>query len=179
MTTLLRDRHGRLPTAGIAAALTVLVLAILTIPLVTRRAPPVSQPIAFNHRKHTRDLKLGCDFCHKYYNTSAHSGLPDAQTCRMCHAAPLGKSAEAAKLTEMLNKGEPLRFNKLFRLPDYVFYTHRRHVSIAKLECTNCHDGIADTETPPERPLIRIKMKFCLDCHEKRQVTTDCTACHR
>lgn len=162
--------------------LTVLVAALLVLDVSSlrgRRWPEVTQPIAFNHQKHTKDLGLGCDFCHKYYLTGRHSGLPDAKTCAMCHIAPLGKSPEAAKLTEILKSGKPLVFKKLFRLPDYVFYSHRRHVGIAKLECTTCHDGIADTQVPPTRPLVKIRMQFCLDCHESKGVTTDCTACHR
>lgn len=164
------------------ALLTLLVAFLLVTDvssLAARRHPPISQPIAFSHRKHAGDLKIACNFCHKYVLTGRHSGLPGAETCGLCHIAPLGHSPEAAKVSEMLAKGEPLRFNKLFRLPDYVFYSHRRHVAIAELDCSNCHDGIADTEVPPDRPLIQIKMAFCVDCHRTRGVTTDCTACHR
>lgn len=164
-------------------ALATLVVAALLVTDVTsltaRRHPAVAQPIAFNHRKHTQELGLGCDFCHRYVQTGRHPGLPGAETCGMCHSAPLGESAEAAKVSELLAKGDPLQFNKLFRLPDHVFYSHRRHVAIAQLECANCHDGIADTEVPPERPLVQVKMAFCIDCHRTQGVTTDCTACHR
>jgi hypothetical protein len=168
--------------------LTLLVLAFLAVDIASlvpppsmplRRQPPVIQPIAFNHKKHTQDLHLQCDFCHKYYKIGRHSGLPGAEVCGICHVVTLGKSPESAKVTELLKSGKPLQFKKLFRLPDYVYYSHRRHVEIAKLDCTNCHDGIADTEVPPQRPLIAIKMQFCLDCHKARGVTTDCTACHR
>ncbi|MFV2007584.1 MAG: cytochrome c3 family protein [Longimicrobiales bacterium] len=173
-----RDRTGAGKTGFVLflAAVFVVALALL---LLARRQPPVPQPIAFNHKKHTEELQLSCNFCHKYFNTSAHSGLPDAQTCALCHSVALGESPEAAKLTELLVQGEPLQFNKLFRLPDYVFYTHRRHVTVGGLECAECHAGIAGTEVPPERPLIKVTMAFCVDCHEEREVTTDCNACHR
>jgi Cytochrome c7 and related cytochrome c/Class III cytochrome C family len=171
---------GGSPRSGVLALLAVALLVAVTVPLVAGRRPPaVTQPIAFSHKVHTVDLQLGCTFCHKYVNTSAHSGLPDAQTCAMCHTIKQGESEEAARLTETLQAGDSLQFNKLFRLPDYVFYTHRRHVGIAELECTNCHGGIAETERPPERPLVNVKMALCVDCHEKREVTTDCTSCHR
>lgn len=147
--------------------------------LAARRRPAVSQPIAFSHRKHTADLQLGCDFCHRYFRVGRHSGLPGAETCGICHMAPLGESPEAARLMESLQGGEEVRFNKLFRLPDHVFYSHRRHVESGNLECALCHGGIADTEVPPERPLVAVDMAFCLDCHLARGVTTDCTACHR
>ncbi len=141
--------------------------------------PGVTQPIQFNHRKHTQDLKLPCEFCHQYVKTGAHPGLPGAETCGMCHQVPLGKSPEAAKVTAAISQGRPLVFVKTFRLPPYVFYTHRRHVGVANLACTNCHGGIALTTRPPARPLVRIRMQLCLDCHKRMGQTTDCVACHR
>ncbi len=141
--------------------------------------PAVEQPIAFNHRKHTMDLGLACQFCHPYVETGAHPGLPGVETCSMCHQVPQGTSEEAARLTAMIADGDSLQFNKLFRLPSNVFFTHRRHVGIAKLDCANCHGSIAETERPPERPLVKIKMKVCLDCHRKENQTVDCVDCHR
>ena len=179
---------GRARRMAWPVLLALLVLALLAVDIASlvpppsaplRRKPNVVQPIAFNHQKHTQDLHLRCDFCHKYYQIGRHSGLPGADVCRICHVIALGTSPEAAKLTELLKTGQPLQFKKLFRLPDYVYYSHRRHVEIAKLDCATCHDGIADTRVPPQRPLIEIKMQFCLDCHVARGVTTDCTACHR
>jgi hypothetical protein len=157
----------------IAAAVTLIAV------LATERSPAVPQPIAFNHLKHTGELELACDFCHRYVRTGAHAGLPDAATCSMCHSTPQGESVEAAKLTGLLEAGDPLRFNKLFRLADHVFYTHRRHVGIAELQCADCHGAIADTERPPERPLVQITMDSCMDCHRERGQTLDCNACHR
>lgn len=139
----------------------------------------VSQPVAFNHRSHTVGLQLGCEFCHQYVLTGAHAGLPAPQVCGYCHTVPRGESAEAARLTQLLSDGTSFRFNKLFQLAGHVNYTHRRHVGVAELECVNCHGAIADTETPPVRPLIRIDMNFCIGCHEDRGQTVDCVACHR
>lgn len=153
--------------------------AVVLLVLVGRRGPRVSQPVAFNHVKHTRDLKLGCEFCHPYVGSGAHAGLPDAQLCGACHQVPQGKSAEAARLTSLLSAGASLRFNKLFRLPRHVNFTHRRHVGIAQLACSRCHGAIADTDRPPIRTLVRVNMKFCLSCHRSRGQSLDCVACHR
>lgn len=160
-------------------ALVMVLTAAIGTPLLARRHSAVPQPVAFNHRWHTQDLQLTCDFCHKYVRLGAHSGLPGEETCGMCHSTPQGDSEEAARVTELLEAGEPLRFNKLFGLPSHVFYTHRRHVAIGEIECAVCHGDIADTERPPERPLVDVDMDFCIDCHEERDVTTDCNACHR
>lgn len=156
-----------------------MLLVLLVASLVARRAPPVAQPVAFSHQKHTEELQLACEFCHKYVMTGAHSGLPGPETCALCHSVPLGSSAEAARLAGLLKEGRPLEFAKLFRLPTDVFYTHRRHVAIAGIECVECHGAIAHTALPPERPLVKIEMAFCLACHRERGITTDCTACHR
>jgi hypothetical protein len=160
-------------------ALVLVVAVAIVVPVAAGRGPPVPQPIAFNHMLHTETLGLACEFCHQYVQTSAHSGLPDATTCSICHSVPQGTSEEAAKVTQLVEAGDPLRFNKLFRLPDHVFYTHSRHVGIAELPCENCHGEIAQTERPPERPLVRVTMEFCMDCHREQGQTEDCTACHR
>jgi hypothetical protein len=137
----------------------------------------VEQPIKFNHRKHTALVE--CSGCHVYYTQGAHSGLPDGSVCEACHADAVSKSPEEAKLRDMLAQGKPVVFHKLFHLPDHVFYSHRRHVVLGKLECSQCHGGIANTEAPPPRPLVKITMDFCLQCHLKSKVTTDCKDCHR
>lgn len=139
----------------------------------------VSQPIQFNHRKHVRDAGLACATCHEYYETSAHSGLPGLATCLGCHDGTTTGTAEEKKLVE-LGKTEPTPpFRKLFRLPDHVYYSHRRHVVVAGLECEDCHGGIAETTAPPPRPLVRVTMATCVACHAAKGVQTDCTHCHR
>jgi hypothetical protein len=139
----------------------------------------VPQPVQFNHRKHTDELNLECAFCHAHVTTGAHAGLPDGATCSICHSTVQGTSAEAARVTRLLEAGDPLRFNKLFRMPDHVFYTHRRHVAIADLPCEGCHGAIANAERPPARALVQIDMDFCMDCHRQREASLECTACHR
>jgi len=170
LAAAMRSRVGR------AIALLLVVIAGLWI---VRRPPPVRQPVAFNHRKHTEQLKLDCLLCHKYEATGAHAGLPSAQTCVMCHQVRQGTTAEAARLTVLLTRGDPLRFNKLFHLPPYVYFTHRRHVGIAKLPCQDCHGAIALSERPPERPLLTMRMRVCVGCHQHAGQSVDCVACHR
>ena len=160
-----------------------IVVAALALVVAVARAlagnPGVVQPIAFNHRKHTQDLQLGCELCHPRVRIGAHPGLPALETCAMCHQAQQGTSAEAARVTELVTAGRPLVFVKLFRLPPHVYYTHRRHVGIADLECRNCHGDIALTTTPPRRPLVKIRMANCIACHRAQRQSTDCNACHR
>lgn len=159
--------------------LLLLALGLFVAVLIWKPPPAVPQPIAFNHRVHTEQLGLGCEFCHMYVTTGAHAGLPGEDTCGICHLAVQGDAPEAARVTELLTAGTPFRFNKLFRLPTHVNYTHRRHVGIGDLECANCHGSIATSERPPARPLVHIDMAFCLDCHRARGQPVDCVACHR
>ena len=97
----------------------------------------------------------------------------------MCHQQPVTKSAEERKLISLAASASPPAFQKWFRLPDHVYYSHRRHVTIARLPCTTCHGGIADSTAPPSHPLVRISMATCTGCHTRLSVQTDCTACHK
>ena len=139
----------------------------------------VTQPIQFNHQVHVKKAGLECGICHQYFADHAHSGLPDLGVCQACHQEPVTKSPEERKLIALLAGPTPPEFRKLFRLPDHAYYSHRRHVTVGKLPCETCHGGIADTTAPPARPLIRVSMSTCIDCHTRQNVQTDCTACHR
>ena len=144
-----------------------------------RPVPDVPQPIQFNHQKHVAELELECSVCHEYYETSAHSGLPALTVCLGCHEGGLGDSAEEKTLLALAAQDPPPSFRKLFRLPDHTYYSHRRHVKVAGLACELCHGKVQETTRPPARPLLRITMDGCLDCHEKRGVDTGCAHCHR
>ncbi len=138
----------------------------------------VTQPIQFNHQKHVK-AGLECSTCHEYFATSEHSGLPSLSLCKGCHAEPLTKSPEEQKLIALAASNPQVPFQKLFRLPDHVRYSHQRHVALGGLQCATCHGAIADTTAPPPYPLVRITMDFCTRCHNERGVKTDCTQCHR
>jgi menaquinone reductase, multiheme cytochrome c subunit len=142
------------------------------------RRPPVHQPISFNHRKHVKDNDLACSTCHEYYEKEGFSGLPTSEICASCHLEPQGKSEEERKLVRLLKAGAPLDWKPLFLQPPHVYYSHRRHVMTAKIDCAVCHGGIAQTAFPP--PQVRkLKMADCIGCHKKRGAPTECTACHR
>jgi hypothetical protein len=142
------------------------------------RRPPVRQPIAFNHQKHVKDNDLACSTCHEYYEKEAFSGLPTSEICASCHLEPQGKSAEERELVRLLKAGAPLDWKPLFLQPPHVYYSHRRHVVTARIDCSVCHGGIAQTSFPPAR-VPRLRMADCIGCHEKHGAPTECTACHR
>lgn len=52
-----------------------------------------TQPIAFSHRLHAGELKVGCLYCHPGAEQGRHAGIPPAGLCMNCHktvTAPLG-----------------------------------------------------------------------------------------
>ena len=139
----------------------------------------VVQPIQFNHQKHVKGAGLDCSTCHQLYADHQHSGLPDLSLCAGCHQQPMTQSPEERKLVTLAASAAPPAFRKTIRLPDHVYYSHRRHVTVAGLACPTCHGAIADTTAPPSRPLVQISMKTCIDCHTRRSVPVNCIACHR
>lgn len=147
--------------------------------IVFRPTRTTSQPIQFNHRKHVQELEIECATCHEYYATGESSGLPGLGTCLGCHEEPITESEEEQKLLKLAASSPRAEFRKLFRLPDDVYYSHRRHVTVAGLECETCHGEVATTTAPPPRPLVRITMETCIACHAERNVSNDCTHCHR
>lgn len=171
-------RPGRLAAAAIAFPIFfVLSTALLTV-FGTRPQPKAEQPVQFNHRLHVEDLGLECTDCHPYYEDETFSGLPSADACAFCHEEAQGENPEEAKLLRLLADERPLDWQPLFRQPSHVFYSHRRHVAVAELECEACHGPIATSEAPPRR-VDKLDMDGCIDCHEQQGVANDCTSCHR
>jgi len=144
-----------------------------------RRPATVEQPIAFPHAVHVKKVELECASCHPGATTSFHSQLPTLELCLECHEEKLSDNPEEAKIRQLAKENPQPEFRKLFVFPNHVFYSHRRHVVVAKIPCERCHGAIAETSTPPRRPLVHITMQYCLDCHRKRGASQDCIECHR
>jgi Cytochrome c7 and related cytochrome c len=173
-----RGRRGIGRGGLLAGLLGFVVFFVASGAIVRSRGPVVEQPIAFNHRIHTVDNELACTNCHEYYEKEAFSGLPNRETCAFCHEEPQGEGAKELALVELLQSGAPLDWKPLFRQPPHVFYSHRRHVKVAGLECESCHGDIGQSEAPPRR-VRRLEMNDCIGCHEREDAAFDCTTCHR
>jgi len=163
----------------IALALVGLVALLVILYALFSYSAGIDQPIAFNHRLHIEDNGIECIECHPYFMGHAVSGLPGGEVCAGCHEEAMTESPEEKKLVELLQAGDGVGFQKTFNLPDHVYYSHRRHVAIAQLPCENCHGKIAESLSPPRRPLVKVDMDFCMGCHDDMGVTNDCIACHR
>jgi hypothetical protein len=135
------------------------------------------QPISFNHKKHL-EQGLECDTCHRFYKTQTFSGIPDLNTCLECHKEPVTQSLEEEKIRQFQKKGQEIPWRRIYEEPSHVFFSHRRHVVLGKLQCQTCHGDIGESQKPPSKPWVKMKMKWCIDCHKKNKVTNDCLACH-
>jgi len=137
-----------------------------------------AQPIAFNHAKHVSS-GMECADCHTGVKSSAHATLPDLGTCMTCHSEPLGNSAEEARLRRIAAEGGSLRWSQLLRLPPDIYFSHRRHVPVAGLDCASCHGRMETAEAPPTRAFWKARMQQCLDCHNRSGAGIGCNDCHR
>ncbi len=138
------------------------------------------QPIQFNHKAHV-SKGLDCAVCHRYVREQAFASLPPLQVCMMCHAAKMSANPEEGKIREFAAKNEPLKWVRLYRLsPDAAaYFSHRRHVTLGKIDCVTCHGPMPERTTPPTKALVNFSMDFCINCHRQKHVATACVNCHR
>lgn len=147
--------------------------------LLPERAPIV-QPIAYNHNLHVEGEGLECIDCHRNVETMPAATIPSLAVCENCHDTdPLSESPEEQKLIAHLEEQREIRWNRIYLVPDHVYFSHRRHVTLGELACSTCHGNVAEQLKPVEAPVTEITMEWCMDCHRENKVSTDCLACHR
>jgi hypothetical protein len=140
--------------------------------------PMLRQPIAFNHKKHMEN-GLECTTCHEFVKEERFAGIPSIAICLTCHEEAVTESPEEEKIRVYTRQKQEIPWVRLFRQPGHVYYSHRRHVAIGKIECVTCHGEIGQSLTPPLRPPTQLTMDDCLSCHKKVGRSTDCTSCHK
>lgn len=138
-----------------------------------------SQPIAYNHKLHIEEAELACPECHKGVLTRQKASIPNIEVCADCHDEAMTESKEEEKVVGYISRNEKIPWVQIHRVPDYVYFSHRRHVSMAGFACAECHGKVINKTAPFTRPGVKLTMEFCMDCHEENDVTTDCAACHR
>jgi hypothetical protein len=144
------------------------------------KAPDViDQPIAYNHSIHVNDVGLDCTECHTGAENRSRATLPTVEVCQDCHSEMNGETDAEAFVVAAVENNEEIPWERIYKLPDYVYFSHRRHISLGKIDCAQCHGDIQDSETPPMVPQVALTMEFCMDCHEEQKANNDCLACHR
>ncbi|MFQ5737576.1 MAG: cytochrome c3 family protein [Acidobacteriota bacterium] len=137
------------------------------------------QPIGYSHKKHVEDAGLVCADCHRNVETKERASIPNIDVCGDCHDDTEVENPEEVRVAGYVTRAERIPWRQVHLVPDYAYFSHRRHVKLGQLECSLCHGDVARMEDPflgPYRPIV---MKWCTDCHEERAVTNDCYACHR
>lgn len=148
------------------------------------RGTVVEQPIQFNHALHIRN-NVSCIVCHPYYETTARAGMPGVNTCRRCHEGVIEVSSEQRKIEAYYESNREIPWQRVYKLPDYVYFSHRRHVVLGGIQCKTCHGDIAHRQKPLTAPLVSLKMADCIACHTREQKKTqlnnvhECIRCHK
>jgi hypothetical protein len=133
------------------------------------------QPLAFSHRVHARDNAIPCQLCHAYARRGPVAGIPSVQRCVQCHLSVAPTKPEIVKLMASWKAKKPIAWLRVHDLPDYVRFTHKRHV-LAGVACQTCHGDVAQMEAASQT--APLTMGWCLNCHKERRAPTDCLACH-
>jgi mono/diheme cytochrome c family protein len=151
------------------------------------------QPIHYSHRIHAGDNGIDCKYCHSSARTSKHSGIPSLNVCMNCHksiyevapatlaegaAIGVDYNAEIKKLyaavgwddtaQKYTGKSEPVKWVRIHNLPDFVYFNHSQHVTVAGVECQTCHGPIQEMEVVEQ--FAPLTMGWCIDCHRTTNV---------
>lgn len=154
------------------------------------------QPIAFSHKIHAGENKIECQYCHSSAKHSKHSGIPSVNVCMNCHMAiaevqegtqvewdglTLGKAEldkEIQKIYEaagwdpetLTYTGEekPIKWIRIHNLPDFAYFNHSQHVTVAGVACQKCHGPVQEYDMM--RQYSPLTMGWCINCHRETNV---------
>ena len=150
------------------------------------------QPIHFSHKIHAGDNKIDCKFCHSSARVSKTSGIPSLNICMNCHKS-IYEVAETTATTEYSKEfydGEikklyaavgwddanqeytgdtqPVKWVRIHNLPDFAYFNHSQHVSVAGIECQTCHGPVEEMEIMYQHESLT--MGWCINCHRDTNV---------
>jgi len=151
------------------------------------------QPIHYSHRIHAGDNGIDCKYCHSSARTSKTSGIPSLNVCMNCHksiyevapetlaegaAIGVDYNAEIKKLYKAVGwddseqkytgESQPVKWVRIHNLPDFVYFNHSQHVTVAGVECQTCHGPIQEMEVVSQ--FAPLTMGWCIDCHRTTEV---------
>lgn len=149
------------------------------------------QPIHFSHKIHAGDNGIDCKYCHSSARTSKTSGIPSLNVCMNCHKSiyeyngettpehskefydgEIKKLYKAAGWDDAEQKytgnSQPVKWIRIHNLPDFVYFNHSQHVTVAGLECQTCHGPIQEMEVVSQ--FAPLTMGWCIECHRTTNV---------
>ncbi len=151
------------------------------------------QPIHYSHRIHAGDNGIDCKYCHSSARVSKTSGIPSLNVCMNCHKSIYEVApetlAEGKKIgvdyNEEIKKlyaaagwddaeqkytgdSQPVKWVRIHNLPDFVYFNHSQHVSVAGVECQTCHGPVEEMEVMYQH--APLTMGWCIECHRTTNV---------
>ncbi len=156
--------------------------ALMGIGVTTNYMP--EQPIAFSHKVHAGDNGIDCNYCHTSARTSKTSGIPSANVCMNCHenitSGTNTGTAEIQKIYDAIGydpdkrqyiegyEQKPIQWVRIHNLPDLSYFNHAQHVTVAGLECQECHGPVEEMDVLYQH--ADLTMGWCVECHRDTEV---------
>lgn len=153
------------------------------------------QPIHYSHKIHAGDNEIDCKYCHSSARVSKTSGIPSLNVCMNCHKnisevaettataehskefydgeiqklyAAVGWDADKQAYT---GKTQPVKWVRIHNLPDFVYFNHSQHVTVAGVECQKCHGPVEEMEVMKQ--FSPLTMGWCVNCHRETNVKVE------
>jgi hypothetical protein len=123
---------------------------------------------------------MACLYCHSDALRSPAAGVPSMESCMGCHDVIKTESPAIQALTAAWERGDPIQWERVNRLPRFVYFSHRAHVVAGGLNCERCHGDVGQMSVV--RPVVDMNMGWCLTCHEQQPdaaALVDCIVCHQ
>ena len=128
----------------------------------TREGIALEQPVPFSHEHHVNGVGLDCRYCHTSVEVSSTANIPPTATCMNCHTQIWNDSPMLAPVRRSYEESEPLVWNRVHDVPDFVYFNHSIHVNKG-VGCATCHGEV------DQMPLMwkneTLLMQWCLECH--------------
>jgi hypothetical protein len=124
------------------------------------------QPTEFSHQHHAGELGIDCRYCHTTVETSSTAGMPPTHTCMTCHSQIWKSARMLAPVRDSLAQNRPLVWQRVGRLPEYVYFDHSVHVNNG-IGCSSCHGDMEHMQMTLQPHAF--SMDFCLSCHRAPQ----------
>ncbi|WP_299891298.1 c-type cytochrome [uncultured Lacinutrix sp.] len=150
------------------------------------------QEIHFSHRIHAGDNGVDCKYCHSSARVSKTSGIPSLNVCMNCHKSiyEVAESTATAEYSKAFYDGEikklyaatgwddanqkytgetkPVKWTRIHNLPDFAYFNHSQHVTVAGVECQTCHGPVEEMEIVSQ--FAPLTMGWCINCHRETNV---------
>ena len=153
------------------------------------------QPIHYSHKIHAGDNGIDCKYCHSSARVSKHSGIPSLNVCMNCHKSiyEVAESTATEEYSKDFYDGEiqklydavgwddaeqkytgktkPVKWVRIHNLPDFAYFNHSQHVSVAGVECQTCHGPVEEMEIMYQHSPLT--MGWCINCHRETNVKVE------